>query len=390
MFLCLLFYAVLKNEKDLCKWLSKAVISTNMSCAVPDDLSERLEVLFWQEITCYRTDDYLRAFHSTPLHDRPPTNRAKTTAIEGGAPFGIAGETASSGEQIKQHWRDVICEWAYNRKLFEVLVPNVGSFKSAIHLPLSFTKVVDHFDLPRELVSIFANLLDRYLQKYLAQHPEGMTKKHFQLVSLTCLYLTIKLDCQPGLLSIEVMIHLSREKFSKEQMLRMEKEILKTLVWKIHPPTPHVFLNHFLLLLEPGKSVSHDVIESARFFMELAALDYYCVPQRPSRIALAALLNAMEQEMVATAVSVSSCVATIQERQYNLLLSLIAPSDRETVNQCRSRLMDLFNGVALNDDADTLMHAASPPVDGRLTSPVSVAHPAPQASRNQAHSLRHS
>jgi Cyclin, N-terminal domain/Cyclin, C-terminal domain len=352
-----------------------------MSCAVPVDLRERLEVLFWQEITSYRTNDYLRAFHITPLDDRHPTNPERGAAtIEASASFGIADEAISSGEQIKQHWRDVICEWAFNRKLFEGKA--LFDLKRwSIHVCYPSTAyliiVVDHFDLPRERVSVFANLLDRYLQKYLAEHPEGMTKKHFQLVSLTCLYLTIKLDHKQGFLSIELMIHLSREKFSKEQMVCMEKEILRTLAWKLHPPTPHVFLNHFLLLLEPGTSVPHDVIESARFFMELAALDYHCVPQRPSRIALAALLNAMKQEMVATALSVSSCVATIQERQYNLLLSLIAPSDRETVDQCRSRLMDLFNGVAMNDDVDTLMPAAPSIFDGRNASPVSVAHPHP-------------
>ena len=105
--------------------------------------------------------------------------------------------------------------------------------------------MVDHFDLPRERVSVFANLLDRFLQCYLAEHPEGINKKHFQLLSLTILYLTVKLDCHQRFLSMEMMIHLSREKFTKAQMVEMEKEVLKTLKWKLHPPTPSVFLRHF-------------------------------------------------------------------------------------------------------------------------------------------------
>ena len=235
--------------------------------------------------------------------------------------------------------------------------------------------MVDHFDLPRERVSIFANLLDRFLAKYLAEHPEGINKKHFQLLSLTILYLTIKLDCNQGFLSMEMMIHLSREKFTKAQMVEMEKEVLKTLEWKLHPPTPSVFLRHFLLLLQAEQEVNHDVIESARFYMELAVLDYKSVEQRPSRIALAALLNAMDQER--TSETHSTCVL-LQERQYNFLLSLVAPAERETVDRCRARLHELFNGLAADDME--VVHAAEAPLDGnRMASPVSVAHGHPLA-----------
>lgn len=238
-----------------------------------------------------------------------------------------------------------------------------------VHDIFVFLAVVDHFDLPRERVSVFANMLDRFLQKYLAEHPEGINKKHFQLLALTVLYLTIKLDCHQGFLSMEMMIHLSREKFTKTQMVDMEKEVLETLEWKLHPPTASVFLKHFLLLLEADQDVKHDVIESARFYMELAVLDYKSVQHRSSRIALAALLNAMDQER--SAVTPNSCTF-VQDRQYNFLLSLIAPSERETVDHCRSRLNDLFNGLAA-DDMDGIVHSAEV-LDGRMASPVSVAH----------------
>lgn len=217
---------------------------------------------------------------------------------------------------------------------------------------------------------MFANMLDRYLQKYLAEHPEGINKKHFQLLALTILYVTVKLDCHQGFLSMEMMIHLSREKFTKAQMVEMEKEVLKNLEWKLHPPTASVFLRHFMLLLESDQQVKHDVVESARFYMELAVLDYQSVAQRPSRIALAALLNAMDQERSA---AISSTCSFVQDRQYNFLLSLIAPSERETVDHCRTRLSELFNGLAA-DDMD-VVRSADGPLDGRMASPVSVAHP---------------
>ena len=89
-----------------------------MSSAVPVDLRERLEVLFWQEITSYRTDDYLGAFRRSQvevLANPPATNNEERVVFTGSSTaFGIGDDAA--GEQIKEHWRDVICEWAYNRK----------------------------------------------------------------------------------------------------------------------------------------------------------------------------------------------------------------------------------------------------------------------------------
>ena len=243
-----------------------------------------------------------------------------------------------------------------------------------INLPPNFITrpptVVDHFDLPRERVAIFTNLLDRYLQKYLVEHPEGLNKRHFQLLSLTCLYITIKMECHQGFLSVDTMIHLSREKFSKSQMVAMEKEIFRALEWKLNPPTAYVFLQHFMLLLSP-EQVDYDTIEAARFSMELAVLDYGSIEQRPSRIALAALLNAMENTKAREASSPNGERA-VQEGHYNFLLSLIAPSERQTLEQCRARLLALNNGLAADDNV--VMHAPEVPLQGRMVSPVSVTH----------------
>ena len=87
----------------------------------PVDLRERLEVLFWQEMTSYKTEDYLGAFQKEEnLGDvsRPsnlPTSRFPT---QDATAFGLEGG-CKSGEHIKEHWREIICEWAYNRKLLE-------------------------------------------------------------------------------------------------------------------------------------------------------------------------------------------------------------------------------------------------------------------------------
>lgn len=93
-----------------------------MASAVPVDLRERMEVLFWQEMTSYKTEDYLSAFRKN-LQDPRSCAPNFQPATKTSASFGIEDDIASSGEQIKEHWRDVICEWAYNRKLRKIVHP---------------------------------------------------------------------------------------------------------------------------------------------------------------------------------------------------------------------------------------------------------------------------
>ena len=234
--------------------------------------------------------------------------------------------------------------------------------------------MVDHFKLPRERVAVFMNLLDRYFAKYLDEHSEGLSKRHFQLLSLTCLYITIKMECHQGFLSMDVMIHLSREKFTKPQMILMEKEILHTLEWKVHPPTPFTFLQYFLMILPADQQLDHDTVEAARFHIELAVLDYRCIQQRASRIALAALLNAMEQRQTAC----SAADRAMLEKHFNFVNSLISPGEQDFFVSVRGRLMELYSHQVVSDPMDDVLEVADAlqpqgsSAGPRVVSPVSV------------------
>ena len=85
----------------------------------PSDLKERLEVLFWQEMTSYATHDYIGAFQRRGILPPPsnfPTSRSPT---QDASAFGLEGDW-TPGELIKEHWREIICEWAYNCTLLIV------------------------------------------------------------------------------------------------------------------------------------------------------------------------------------------------------------------------------------------------------------------------------
>lgn len=89
-----------------------------MAMMAPVDLKERLEVLLWQEMSSYLTHDYIGTFQRKERMNLPPVSNVPTSRYptQDASAFGLAGEW-SSGEQIKEHWREIICEWAYNCKL---------------------------------------------------------------------------------------------------------------------------------------------------------------------------------------------------------------------------------------------------------------------------------
>jgi Cyclin, N-terminal domain/Cyclin, C-terminal domain len=212
---------------------------------------------------------------------------------------------------------------------------------------------VDHFDFPRDIVSACMSFLDRYLANHLKRHPEGIPKHAFQLLAMTCLYIAVKLD-QPRMLSLETMAHLSRGTFSKAQMQAMEMEILSNLEWHVHPPTPYTFLSYLIQLSKPQPS-ANKIYEMARYFVELSVLDYFFVGKRSSTVAIAALLNAFEDQ---------NCCED--------LAAFIASEEVEIVRDCQSRLRNLYNvpDQSVFDSQDSAaQHVTS---FGRTSSPTCV------------------
>jgi hypothetical protein len=80
----------------------------------------------------------------------------------------------------------------------------------------------------------------------------------------------------------------------------------------------------------------HDVLELSRFLTELSVIDYYFVVHRPSSVALAALLNAMEG---VPSVSNAAINGLLDEMKRVTKLDVSAPD----VLECRDRLQLLYS-----------------------------------------------
>ncbi len=106
----------------------------------------------------------------------------------------------------------------------------------------------------------------------------------------------------------------------------------------MHPQTSYCFAKHILFLL-PHTSITLDarcdLLELTRFFTELSVIDYFFVGRYSSAIALAALLNSMEN---------LACVpeAAIHELIQELRKIPLLDPNRDDVVECRERLSALY------------------------------------------------
>jgi hypothetical protein len=226
---------------------------------------------------------------------------------------------------------------------------------------------VDHFDLNREVVSIAMNHLDRYL----ATFTEEVDKNMFQLLAMTCLYLSIKLNEYKHLLipestsSMDTILRLSRGAFTLSQMEQMEYEVLQRLRWHVHPPTPQLFMKHFMFFVSVEEPEIHDLTQ---FMIELSIMDYFFVTYKASEVAVASLLNALQ------------CLhpQTVPQRKLSFLTSFVDLNSPGIV-ACRERLVLIYaqandqgvyvSGSTTGNIASVATEQSSP---HRTTSPVSV------------------
>ena len=116
----------------------------------------------------------------------------------------------------------------------------------------------------------------------------------FQLLSMTCIYLAIKLH-SPKKMDVHFIASLGKGLITAQHMEAAELSILKSLEWHLFPPTPVAFVeNIFPLLALPPDDNAADAMEFARFLIELSVCAYPLAHVRPSSIALAAVLYSLE------------------------------------------------------------------------------------------------
>lgn len=174
----------------------------------------------------------------------------------------LEGLAIPAGEEIDELCREKMCEWGY--------------------------RVCDHFGTSREIVAFAFSFLDRFVDRC------ACDRTAFKLASMTALYLATKLF-NAKQISIKSLAELSRGEFEVSHISEMERILIKTLEWRLNPPTAQSYILklHDLIPFE-DMSEGDAVLQRATFFAELAVYDYMLVTHERLQLGVACLLNALE------------------------------------------------------------------------------------------------
>ncbi|GAB0098249.1 Cyclin [Sergentomyia squamirostris] len=135
------------------------------------------------------------------------------------------------------------------------------------------------FHLETETYHMSVALIDRYLQV-----SKNISRKMLQLVGITALFVASKYEeVMPP--SIHDFVHITDNSYTAAQVREMEQSVLLKLNFNMGRPLSIHFLRRF-----SRAALATDIIHgSAKYFMELASLEYSMVHLAPSLLAAASI-----------------------------------------------------------------------------------------------------
>lgn len=141
------------------------------------------------------------------------------------------------------------------------------------------------FKVSTQSFQLAVSMIDRFLAR---QHVKIGS---FMLVGITAMFIACKFEEQfPP--QITDFAQVTRDFYSKEQLLQMEVQILKVLEFEVSAITPNAMLESYSLA-----SLCHDdaaVRMTASYLVDLATLDADGLEFKPSLLAVAALTLALQ------------------------------------------------------------------------------------------------
>ena len=200
--------------------------------------------------------------------------------------------------------------------------------------------VIDILHLARSNVAVAMSISDRFMSNpnrllinqftpYLFSPQEIMhDRTMFQLLAVTALYIAIKINEQV-IFSVEQCAEATHGVYTIEDIEAMERAILECLSWKVSGPTA-LEMGYIVLELatpqvqdvsELNNELIGSIVEDLAFQTESAVRDYHLATQRPSTIAIMALLNAIKYN--------DKMSKTVRQHYLNALLNVL--------EQCKTR-----------------------------------------------------
>lgn len=143
-------------------------------------------------------------------------------------------------------------------------------------------EVQENFELNHETLYLAVKCVDRYLSL------KPCSKAQLQLLGATALFVSSKYDerCPP---SVRDFLYICDDAYSHDELIAMETHLLKVLDFELGMPVSYRFLRRYARCAR----LSMETLTLARYVLESSLLDYSFVDQRESKMAAAALLQAL-------------------------------------------------------------------------------------------------
>lgn len=160
------------------------------------------------------------------------------------------------------------------------------------------------------------------------------------LASLTTLHIAIKIHSEKNI-KVSTLASLSRGQFGPQNIEQMEWELMNALGFKLHPPTLFAFVSHLLLLFpnDVHHSVRKDLFEVAIYMAELSVCDSFFVRYSASTVAMAALINVID-DLPTNRLSLRS-----RDAFWTLLTTNVKGFNSADITTARERLRIMFSST---------------------------------------------
>lgn len=116
---------------------------------------------------------------------------------------------------------------------------------------------------------------------------------NYRLTGVVALFLAIKIH-HSATIGVDTLVELSRNQFTAQQIIAMESFMVRTLFWYLHPPTATEFAYSIISLLPEDVPMKKEIFDWSKFVLYSSICNAYFVPFRTSSVALAAVMNVME------------------------------------------------------------------------------------------------
>jgi hypothetical protein len=175
------------------------------------------------------------------------------------------------------------------------------------------------FKMLPETLYLTVNLLDRFLEKV------PISKQKLQLVGVTSLLIASKYqEIYPP--ELRDFVHVCDRAYTREEILEMEGDMLKTLQFNLTVPSSLTFLERFSRLANLDKKS----LFFTQYIIELALCDYMMLKYSPSVIAWGAIQLSAK---------------VFRHKNYDDLVSKHAKQDENSVNLCCQELLLMLKGA---------------------------------------------